>query len=164
MRYLTLGAMMCFFTGTAVQAQAPDPQVMEPITKFVESFNKGDVAAAAATHAADADLTIIDEVSPYLWRGKQAFQSWAADLEADAKKRGATDQKVALRPATRVETNGREAYVVVPATFTFKEGGVPMRASAQMSVVLKKGATGWLIHGWAWTGPKAQKAPGAATK
>jgi hypothetical protein len=29
-----------------------------------------------------------------------------------------------------------------------------MREAAQMTVVLKKGAGGWLIHGWTWTGPK----------
>ena len=38
----------------------------------------GDVAGAAATHAAEADLVIIDEVPPFLWRGSQAFQAWAA--------------------------------------------------------------------------------------
>jgi hypothetical protein len=29
-----------------------------------------------------------------------------------------------------------------------------MREAAQMTFVLKKGASGWLIHGWTWTGPK----------
>jgi hypothetical protein len=30
-----------------------------------------------------------------------------------------------------------------------------------MTFVLKKGPTGWLIHGWTWTGPKPQKAAGS---
>ncbi len=37
------------------------------------------------------------------------------------------------------------------------QGGVAMREAAQMTFVLKKGAGGWLIHGWTWTGPKPQK-------
>ncbi len=159
MRHLTL-AIVCICTGAAVHAQTPDPQVIAPITRFIEAFNKGDVAGAAATHAAEADLVVLDEVPPYLWRGPKAFQAWAADLDADAKKRGVTDQKVTISPSTRVETNGQAAYVIVPAVYTFKEGGVAHRAEAQMTFVVKKGAAGWLIHAWTWTGPKATKAPG----
>jgi ketosteroid isomerase-like protein len=158
MRYLTLGAVVfCFLCGAA-NAQAPDAQMMAPIKKFMDSFNKGDMAGAAATHAAGADLTIIDEVPPYLWRGPKAFQAWSADLDADAKKNGITEPSVAISAATRTESNGDQAYVVVPAVYTFKQGGVPMREAAQMTFVLKKGANGWLIHGWTWTGPKPQKA------
>lgn len=43
---------------------------------------------------------------------------------------------------------------MVPAVYAFKQGGVAMREAAQMTFVLKKGASGWLIHGWTWTGPK----------
>jgi len=164
MRYLTLGAIVCMCMGAAVYAQPSDPQLVAPINKFVDAFNKGDMAAAAATHAAEADLSILDEVSPYLWRGSQAFQTWAADLEADAKKHGMTDQKVTISQPTRVETTGREAYVIVPAVYSFKQGGVAMRETAQMTFVLKKAAAGWLIHGWTWTGSKPQKAPASTRK
>jgi hypothetical protein len=131
---------------------------MAPIKKFIDSFNKGDTAGAAATHAADADLTITDEVPPFLWRGPQAFKEWSTALDADAKKRGMTEPVVTLKAPTRTETDGNQAYVVVPAVFTFKERGVAMREAAQMTFVLQKGAAGWLIHGWTWTGPKPQKA------
>lgn len=162
MRYLTLGVLVSLSFGSAVLAQATDPKLVAPVTKFIDAFNKGDAAAAAATHA--ADVTIIDEVAPFVWRGAQALKTWSADLEADAKKRGFTDQKVTLSRATRVETSGQSAYVVVPAVYTFKEGGVAMRENGQMTFALKEGAGGWLIHSWTWTGPKAQKAPAAAKK
>ena len=164
MRYLIIGALVSMCVGSPVQAQTTDPQVIAPITKFIDAFNKGDMAGAAATHAAEADLVITDEVPPFLWRGAQALKAWAADLEADGKKNGMTDEKVTLSPATRVESNGADAYVVVPAVFTFKQKGAAMRESAHMTFVLKKGATGWLIHGWTWTGPKAPTAAGAAKK
>ena len=132
--------------------------------KFISSFNKGDTAGAASTHAAGADLTILDEVAPYLWRGPKAFHSWGADLEADAKKNGITESMVTLSAATRTETSGDSAYVVVPAVYTFKLKGTPMREAAQMTFVLKKGTSGWLIHGWTWTGPRAQPAGGGVKK
>ena len=157
MRHLTLGVLACVFMGAAVSAQAPDAQIMAPIQKFMDSFNKGDMAGAAATHAAVAELSITDEVPPYIWRGAQAFKAWSGDLDADAKKHGITDQAVKISAATRVETSGDQAYVVVPAVYTFKQGGVAMREAAHMTFVLKKGTGGWLIHGWTWTGPKPQK-------
>ena len=51
---------------------------------------------------------------------------------------------------------------MVPAVYTFKERGVAMREAAQMTFVLKKGAGGWLIHGWTWTGPAPKAAPHTA--
>lgn len=154
MRYLTLGAILVLTMGATIGAQETNAQLMGPIQKFIDSFNKGDTASAMATHAADADLVIVDEVPPYLWRGARAFQAWAADLDSDAKKQGITDQMVTLGTMTRSEMSGDHAYVVVPTVYTFKQNGVAMRAAAQMTVALKKGPGGWLIHGWTWTGPK----------
>jgi hypothetical protein len=157
---LTLGRTLCFLAiiGGTVDAQAPDAQVMAPIQKFMDAFNAGDMAGAAATHAAEADLTIMDEVPPYLWRGSKAFTTWAGDLDSDAKTHGITDQKVTISAPTRVEADGSSAYVVVPAVYAFKQKNVDMRETAQMTFVLKKSAGGWLIHGWTWTGQKPQKA------
>jgi hypothetical protein len=155
MRELTLGMVVCLIMGVTAGAQAPDAQVMAPIQKFIDSFNKGDVAGAAATHAAEADLVIMDEVAPFLWRGPRAFQQWSTDLDGDSKKRGVTDQMVKIAAPTRTDVSGDQAYVVVPAVFTFKEAGVAMREAAQMTFALKKSPGGWLIHGWTWTGSKA---------
>jgi hypothetical protein len=154
MRVVTLGTVMGLLMGVAAGAQTPDPQVIAPIQKFIDSFNKGDSAGAAATHAAEADLVIIDEVPPFLWRGARAFQQWSTDLDNDAKKHGMTDPMVKLGTPTRTEVNGDQAYVVIPAVYTFKERGVAMRESAQMTFALRKGPGGWLIHGWTWTGAK----------
>jgi hypothetical protein len=163
-RLLTFAALLSLVMAAPSRAQPANADLMAPIHKFIDSFNKGDTAAAAATHAAEADLTIIDEVPPHLWRGPKAFQAWGADLESDAKTQGVTDPKVTLGAATRTERNGDAAYVVVAAVYTFKQRGAAMRESAQMTFVLKKGASGWLIHGWAWTGPKPRAAGSTAGK
>ncbi len=162
MRNLTFGTLVCLCVslglGASAQAQTPDPKIVAPINAFLEAFNKGDMAGAAATHAATAELVIIDEVPPYAWRGPQAFTAWATDLEKHDKAKGVTGQKVTLGAPTRVESDGTAAYVIAPALYTFTEKGVAMREAAQMTFVLKKGAAGWLIHGWTWTGPKPSKA------
>lgn len=159
MRHLILGATLVVSLSAPALAQTPDSQLMAPIQKFMESFNKGDAEGAKATHLSDADLTIVDEVPPYSWRGANAFTAWAADLEADAKTHGETDQMVTLGKLTRAETSGDRAYVVVPAVYSFKRGGTAMREDAQMTFTLKKVAAGWLIHSWTWTGPRPTPAP-----
>ena len=88
--------MLALSVVSPVQAQTIDPQLTAPITKFITSFNKGDMAGAAAAHMSDGDLVIIDEVPPFMWRGSDALKIWAGDLAADAKKAGITDQKVTL--------------------------------------------------------------------
>jgi len=65
---------------------------------------------------------------------------------------------VTISAPTRVESSGDSAYVIVPAVYSYKEKGVAMRETAQMTFVLKKGTSGWLIHGWTWTGPKPRRA------
>lgn len=157
MRLLILAAVGWFALAAPASAQT-DAELMAPIQKFMDSFNKGDSAGAAATHAAGADLTIIDEIPPYLWRGPKAFQAWSADLDSDAKKNGMTEPMVTISAPTRIERSVDQAYVIVPAVFTFKQKGAAMREAAQMTFVLRKAASGWLIHGWTWTGPRPQPA------
>jgi ketosteroid isomerase-like protein len=162
MRILAVATAAWCLLGAPASAQTTDAEVMAPIQKFIDSFNKGDAAAAAATHAAGTDLVIIDEIPPYAWRGAKAFQTWSADLESDAKKNGITEPMVTLSAPTRIEKTGDHSYVVVPAVYTFKQRGAAMREAAQMTFVLRKGATGWLIHAWTWTGPKPRPAAGSA--
>src|SRR5262245_29014979 len=127
MRILSLAALVAFALAAPAVAQTADADLMAPIQKFMDSFNKGDVATAATTHAAGADLTIIDELPPYIWRGAKAFQSWSADLDSDAKKNGITEPGVTLSAPTRTERNADQAYVIVPAVYSFKQRGTAMR-------------------------------------
>jgi len=157
MRVLTLVVLVGLLASPA-SAQSSDAELIAPIQKFINSFNKGDIPGAAATHATGADLTITDEVPPYVWRGPNAFTAWAGDLDSDAKKNGITEPMVTVSKPTRIERSGDQAYVVVPAVYTFKLKGAAMREPAQMTVVLRRGASGWLIHGWTWTGPKPRAA------
>jgi len=151
-RQLVSCVVVSFVLGAAAGAGAADPQLMAPIHKFIDSFNKGDVAGAAATHSATADLTIVDELPPHLWNGVKAFQAWSADLDAQIKKEGLAEPAVTLGAPTREESDGQNAYVVVPAVYSFKQSGKAMHEKAQMTFALKRDASGWLIHAWTWTG------------
>jgi ketosteroid isomerase-like protein len=159
-RFLLLASGAAALTlGAGLAAAAPPAS--EPVAalhQFIDSFNKGDLKAAAAAHAPDA--VIIDEFPPHVWRGPNAFQAWAASLDKAAKAAGDTDEKVSLGAPTRSEVNGDVAYVIVPATYTYKEKGKPMREPAQFAAALRKEGGAWKLTGWAWTGtvPRAAAA------
>jgi hypothetical protein len=151
-----LAALVCTFACIGATAAAtPDAALNAPIQQFIDSFNHGDAAAAAAAHG-KGDLTIIDEVPPFLWRGRDAFKAWSDDLAADATKNGITDQWVALGDTVRQESAGDRAYVIMQATYTFKRNGAPMHEAAQMTFALQKEDGSWRIAGWTWTGPAPQ--------
>lgn len=156
MKTLVLGSAAALLFSASAYAEPANPQLMAPINQFIASFNKGDVAAAAATHAA-TDLSIIDEVPPHIWRGPNAFQAWLADLTADDAKHGRTGGAVALGAPLSQVVSGDRGYVVVAVTYTYKENGTPMREPAEIAVALQSGTDGWKISGWAWAGttPKA---------
>ena len=156
MKLLARAAMLMAAALVTAPALAADADVQKPIVQFVESFNKGDMAGAQAAMA--AELTIADEVAPFLWHGKDAFARWGADYEVDAKAKGITDPGVTIGAATRELVSGNNAYVIVPSVYRFKEKGVQMSETAQMTFVLHKEATGWKISGWTWTGPNATPA------
>ncbi|HVJ54563.1 MAG TPA: hypothetical protein VM689_19030 [Aliidongia sp.] len=159
MKYLVLGAGVAL--GLYATAAAAETPLMAPIHQFIDSFDKGDEKTAAKAFA-PGGVAIIDEVAPHLWTGAHALQQWSKDLMADSGKEGLTDESVTLGTPTREDVNGDRGYLVVPATFAFKQKGAAMSEAAQMVVALKQSGGHWLITGWAWAGGTPQPATAAA--
>ena len=152
MKSTILGLVCLAALSTASAAAAANAQLEAPIRQFIDTFNKGDVKGAAATHLA-AGVSIIDEVPPHHWQGPKAVETWAADLAKNDKAAGITDEHVTLGAVTREVVSGDTAYVVIAATYTFKQKGAAMREPAHMTFALRKSAQAWKISGWTWTGP-----------
>lgn len=162
MKILVLGTACCLVLGGAATAATTRAELTAPITTFMDAFDKGDVKAAAAPFT--ADVSIIDEVAPYIWRGPTAFTSWAHDLTTGDAKNGVAGEKVTLGDVVRTETDGRHAYVVMAAVYSFTDHGKPMHETARMTFALRKGTDGWKIAGWTWTGPKPMTGEAPAKK
>jgi ketosteroid isomerase-like protein len=163
MKVLMLGLAGSLALGSTAVAATTRAELTAPITTFVDAFDKGDVKAAAAPYV--SDVSIIDEVPPYAWRGPTAFTAWATDLTANDKKLGLTAEKLTLGDVVRTETDGRHAYVVMAAVYSFTTAkGAPMHENARMTFALRKVADAWKIAGWTFTSAKAMadKAPAAA--
>ena len=116
MRFLMLGLVGSLVLGGAAAAATTRPELTAPITAFVDALGKGDMKAAAATYA--PDVSIIDEIAPYSWHGPKAFEAWVQDITANDKKLGLTGDTT-LGDVIRTETDGRHAYVVMFAVYSF---------------------------------------------
>ena len=118
---------------------------------FIDAFDKGDVAGAAATQA--ADVSILDEMAPHAWH---SFGDWAGALMADAKAHGQSGNKVTLGEVIRAQDDGDTAYVTMAATYSYSQKGAAMREPARMVFALRKTAGDWKITAWAWAGDPAK--------
>jgi ketosteroid isomerase-like protein len=146
---VTLAAVMAL-VGVPGKATATDASaVMAAVNHAVAAFNKGDMKAWMASCASPA--SIIDDFPPHNWQGPTACADWASSYAAYSKKNGITNGIVTLSTPWHVAVTGAHAYVVCPASFTYKQNGKPMKESGSIfTLALTKTAAGWLIAGWTW--------------
>lgn len=138
----------------AQPALAQDTSPLAPVTAMVAAFNKGDVAAAKATHIASPSIT--DEpTAPYVWTGPKAFDTWIAALGKSEAASGKTDGRVAIGAPLRISTERGHGYVVVPSTYTFKQKGRTMRETGTMTFAVVQVGKAWKIAAWTWSSPEA---------
>jgi ketosteroid isomerase-like protein len=122
---------------------------MATVRQYIDGFNKGDVAVMAETFAVPA--SILDGMAPHVWQGPTAAQDWYRDVLIEGKQHGASDYFVTVSEPLHNNVTGDSAYVVVPATMSFKVGGKQITQSgAVFTVALRKLAEGWRIAAWAW--------------
>ena len=132
-------------------ALSPTAQrALAEVHEFVAAFNAGDVPRMIATCAPRA--SIIDDIPPHEWHGSDACGQWARDLGAAEKKAGISDSVVTLGTAWRVDVDGPWAYVVAPATYTYRMHGKPVTESNSIfTIALERIGGTWRITGWAWS-------------
>jgi ketosteroid isomerase-like protein len=154
MKTIVLAAAILGATAWASATWAADATVEAPIHQFIDAFDKGDAKTAGGAFVTTG-VSIIDEVPPHIWQGPGAFAAWAGDLGKYDKAHGMTGEAVTLGAVKREVVSGDTAYVIVAATYSFKQKGAAMKEPSQMTFALTKTAQGWKIAGWTWTGPAA---------
>lgn len=146
---VTLTAAFALLSAPAVCSASDTSGVTAAIEHAVVAFNKGDMNAWTA--ACDSPASIIDNFSPFKWQGSRACADWASAYTANAKKNGITNGVVTLGTPWHVLVDGEHAYVVYPATFTYKQRGKQMKDNATFALTMTNTRSGWLISEWAWS-------------
>jgi ketosteroid isomerase-like protein len=122
---------------------------MEAVRNYIKAFNEGDVKEMAMAFAVPG--SILDGMAPHVWHGPTATQDWYRDVLAEGEHHGASGYHVTLGEPLHDSVTGDSAYVVVPATMTFKVRGKQMtQTGAVFTVALRRLAEGWRIAAWAW--------------
>ena len=122
---------------------------MATVKQYIDAFNRGDSEAMAAAFAVPS--SILDGMAPHLWVGPTVSQDWYRDVLIEGEQHGASEYFVTLGEPLHNDTTGPSAYVVVPATMTFKVKGQQVtQTGAFFTLALRKLTDGWRIAAWAW--------------
>jgi hypothetical protein len=122
---------------------------MAAVHQYIDDFNKGDGEAMSATFAVPG--SILDGMAPHVWQGPTASQDWYRDVLIEGERHGASDYFVTLGEPLHNKITGDSAYVVVPATMTFKvHSQQVVQNGAVLTVALRKLTDEWRIAAWAW--------------
>jgi hypothetical protein len=135
-------------------APAADP--VSTILRYIDAFNKADTKAMAGCFAVPG--SILDGMAPHVWSGPTATEDWYRDVLVEGARHGASDYFVTLGTPLHATVTGDSAYLVFPATMTFKIHGKQVTQSgAIFTAALCHSADGWRIAAWAWA--KGQPSP-----
>lgn len=130
------------------QVNSPDP--VSAVQRYIEAFNLGDVQAMAAMCA--SPMSILDGMAPHVWHGPSATQDWYKDVLTEGEHLGAKGYRVTLGKPLTANVTGDAAYVVVPATMSFRlKDKQVTQSGALLTMALHKLPEGWRIASWAWT-------------
>ena len=140
-------AVAALTTATLLASEQTD--VMATVDQLVAAFNKGDKKSLLA--ACTDEMSIIDEFPPHEWHGAGTCSKWLADYDADAKRNGITDGVVTIGKPRHVDVTADRAYVVVPANYTYKQHGKPIKeTNSTWTFTMQKVEGNWRVTGWAW--------------
>lgn len=122
---------------------------LQTVRQYIDRFNHGDVKGMGSVCA--DPMQILDGMAPHVWQGPTATEDWYRDVLLEGEHAGAGDYHITLGEPRHVDVTGDCAYVVVPASMTFKVRGQQVTQSgASFTVALRKLTAGWRIAAWTW--------------
>jgi ketosteroid isomerase-like protein len=146
---------------TVVSAAAADPaDALAVIRKFNGAAN-GDDRAAYASYCAP-DITFVDHVPPYVFRGPTACQDeWDAVLAWITREKIAVTDYSSLGDPAFVDETPDRVYAVYPATAALSRRGKRQIERGLWTFVVRREPAGWRIASVTWSTLAFAPAPAA---
>ena len=132
---------------------APVDDAVATIAATLDKFNGGDADAFVNAHHDGA--VIVDEFAPYVWGGSGSVQKWLGDYAKDAGAKGISGGRVDYGKPLQARAEGGAAYVVLPTTYRFTQGGKKMAGAGSMTFVMARREGQWKISSWTYAGATA---------
>jgi ketosteroid isomerase-like protein len=119
--------------------------IVATVQQFANNLDPKTIDKALAT--CDSSTSIIDEFPPHVWN---SCAEWLKSF-GEYNENGITDADAKIGAPWSVYVEGDRAYVVAPATYTYKQHGKVMKeAHAVFTAALRKTDGGWRFSAWSW--------------
>ena len=136
---------LTFAAGTVFASDKDD--IVATVHQFADNLDAKTIDKALAT--CDSPASIIDEFPPHVWN---SCGDWAKAFGEYNEKNGVTNAVAKIGAPWSVDVEGDRAYVVAPATYTYKQHGkVGKELHAVFTAAFRKTDSGWRITAWTWS-------------
>jgi ketosteroid isomerase-like protein len=142
-----ISAVLFMLPSTPQSVFASDKdEIVATVHQFADNLDPKTIDKALAS--CDSTTSIIDEFPPHVWN---SCADWLKAFGEYNDKKGITDADAKIGAPWSVDIEGDRAYVVAPATYTYKEHGKAMKEShAVFTAAFRKIDAGWRIAAWSW--------------
>jgi ketosteroid isomerase-like protein len=146
-RELLIAISIAVSTATPVAA-SDNTDVMEVVHRWTDAFARRSFETGIAPCAEDA--VVIDDLQPHVWHAPRACSRWFKAFEVWAAKAAVTDAAITLGEVRHLDIDGGSAYLVAPVTLSYIKAGQPVNFPGIITMILRKGESGWQVSGVAW--------------
>ncbi|MDR3517624.1 MAG: hypothetical protein P4M00_17615 [Azospirillaceae bacterium] len=122
---------------------------MSAIEAFRAAMVAGDAKGLADAHV-EGDVAIVDKAAPFIWKGPTAVADWMLSMTLYFEERDIREGSIVYHSPITKLVDGDQAYAVVPAVWSYKLKGIPIRHAATITFALRRMPSGWKIAGWSW--------------
>ena len=151
-----IGCSWSFSLSAQPAAANPAADATKFITALLDKFNGGDIKAWLSAQVDNA--SIVDEFAPHLWTGAGSPRRWLDAYAKDSQANGVTGGRLDYGKPLQATSDGKTAYVVMPATYRFVQKGTKMAEPGSMTFVMTRDGAGWKIASWTYSA-RAAAAP-----
>lgn len=137
-------ALALLIASAAAPARALDAPI-DIVKQSIAAINRYDMTTFASLCTKDA--VALDNFPPHVWV-PNGCMGWGTGYVADMKADHATTGKFTLGKPFHNDVTRDRAYIVLPATFTYRENGKPGSTHGLLTYVLKPTPAGWRIIAW----------------
>lgn len=151
----TILALLVALTPVAATAASPAPptqpapsSILKLANAVVNASNSDDAASLSTLYTNDA--VVVDEISPFAWRGSGAGVAWWRAVEAFVNKERHRLKLVNVR-ISDFQRSTNDAYLIQPMTILEIGHGKPSSESGTMTYTFHNNGGTWLISSQVWT-------------
>jgi ketosteroid isomerase-like protein len=143
--------MACFSTNSFADIKS---DVKKVALDWESALAKYDAKALAAILT--SNVTIADDIEPFIWVGENAPAQYIKDFKVAMSKNKLSNMVVEVKDAVTVLENKNEVYAVFPASVSYKNAdNKTIFEEAYKTIIFSKSKSGkWLIKHSTWTSVK----------